>query len=184
MATLGERIHKARRQAGLTIASLAKATGFSQSYISQVERSLANPSVAALKKIADALGVQAGSFFEAELPQSNDSQHHIRRNQRKGLVYPGSNIKHELLTPDLKRQLEILWVTSPVGTDSGPYPFSHHGEECMIIIKGRMELLVGGERYVLEEGDSFYFEASLPHRWQNVGDGELHAVAVMTPPSF
>ena len=55
---LGEYVKKYRLQRGYNMAELAEKVGCSRSFISQVEKGQANPSVATLKKIADALGCQ------------------------------------------------------------------------------------------------------------------------------
>jgi DNA-binding XRE family transcriptional regulator len=48
----------ARQAAGLTQAQLARKVGVSQQQMAKLERPGANPSIATLRKVADALGVQ------------------------------------------------------------------------------------------------------------------------------
>ncbi len=47
-----------------------------------------------------------------------------------------------------------------------------------------MELSVGDERYVLDAGDTVYFDARSPHSWASLGPEELEVIWVMTPPHF
>jgi len=61
---LGERIRRQRMKSGLKSMELAEKSGLSPGFISQMERNLVNPSISTLKKIADALDVPVGSFFE------------------------------------------------------------------------------------------------------------------------
>jgi transcriptional regulator with XRE-family HTH domain len=191
---LGHQLREARVLAGLTITDLAERAGFSPSYISQVERDLANPSVGAVNRIAEALGVRMSAFFSdgAEPETRNDNRHEIesiptevvRRDRRKGLTYPGSNVRHELLTPSLQRALQILIIRAPIGSTHGDETISHEGEECSIVLKGVMELTVEGEVFVVEAGDTIYFDARKPHSWRSMGPEELEAIFVMTPPHF
>ena len=59
---------------------------------------------------------------------------------------------------------------------------THAGVECGLVIEGRMHVEVGEEVYVLEPGDSIYFESSVPHRLRNAGDTPVKAVWVDHPP--
>ncbi|MEI8608587.1 cupin domain-containing protein [Enterovibrio sp. Hal110] len=43
----------------------------------------------------------------------------------------------------------------------------HDGEESGIVIEGRLELTVGDDVFVLEAGDSYYFDSNRPHRFAN-----------------
>jgi quercetin dioxygenase-like cupin family protein len=45
-------------------------------------------------------------------------------------------------------------------------------EEYIVVEEGRLRAILGGEEYLLEEGDALYFEADVPHRFDNVGKGE------------
>ena len=65
---LGERIRQLRTGRGLSVRTLAATTGFSPSFISQVEHGQVSPSIASLERIATALGVTLGGLFHAVSP--------------------------------------------------------------------------------------------------------------------
>jgi transcriptional regulator with XRE-family HTH domain len=60
---LGAFIHSQRKLANLSLRQLADLTSLSNPYLSQVERGLHQPSVRALKAIADALNVSAETLL-------------------------------------------------------------------------------------------------------------------------
>jgi quercetin dioxygenase-like cupin family protein len=63
--------------------------------------------------------------------------------------------------------------------------YAHEGEEFLYVLQGCLEIdLAGGERHLLEQGDSFYFESSTQHRWRNPGRREARVLWVNTPPTF
>ncbi len=181
---VGELIRARRRALDLTLADVARKTGFSVSYLSQVERNLVAPSVAALMKMTRALGVSVGEIL-AQQDRPSAGPKLVRPDERKTLSYPGSDIRYELLSPDLSnRAMEILMFRAPAGSTSGREPFTHDGEECFVLIKGRLRVWVGEEEHVMREGDSLYFKSSMPHRWVNDAKKDALAIWVNTPPTF
>lgn len=183
---LCEKIRSKRLESGVKLADVAKRTGFSPSYLSQIERGLITPSVAALQKISAAFDLPTAFFFEADEQEKpkNSSVGIVRKNERKGLMYPSSNIGYQLLSPDLQGKIEFLYITAPPGSCTGDEPFVHEGQEYGVILKGAMEIWIGDTSHILNEGDSIVLDCSSPHRWRNCGDVELIAVWAVTPPSF
>jgi quercetin dioxygenase-like cupin family protein len=51
-----------------------------------------------------------------------------------------------------------------------------------VVIKGKLEVTVGGITRILEAGDAYLFPSRLPHRFRNVGDEEAVVVSANTPP--
>jgi transcriptional regulator with XRE-family HTH domain len=181
---VGDLIRARRKALDLTLADVGRKTGLSASYLSQVERNRLAPSVAGLMKITRALGVSVGEIL-AQHPQPRSERKLVRAHERKILSYPGSDIRYELLSPDLTgRAMEVLMFRAPAGTTSGPEGFSHDGEECFVLIEGVLRVWVGDEEHTLHRGDSLYFRSAQPHRWVNDGPGDAVAIWVNTPPSF
>lgn len=183
-ASVGALIRAARKSQSLALRDVAERTALSISFLSQVERDLLAPSVSALKKIADALGIPAGRLmFDAGERPAAPVVSVLRRGDRKQIGFPKSTIRYELLTPDLRRRASLLWLTAASGAESGP-SFSHEGEDGVVVLKGRLEIEVGGVWHVLGPGDSIYFNSELPHRWRNRGRSQAEAIWMSTPPSF
>jgi transcriptional regulator with XRE-family HTH domain len=187
--SLGAKIREQRKARNLTLTEMAEQCDMSPSFLSQIERDKANPSVATLKTIAQVFGVSLGSFFEEEDSSSDRPQPAetlakvVRANQRKLLIYPGSGIRNELLSPDLQRTIQLMWIVMPPGTDTGNF-LVHEGEECGIVLQGTVEIWVGDERHILNAGDAIYHPSSVPHRSRNIGETDVIMVGAITPPSF
>jgi transcriptional regulator with XRE-family HTH domain len=173
--SLGGVIRGAREKHELTLQETAKRTRLSVSYLSQIERNLLHPSVGTLKGIAQALGIPAGKLMFPAATQ--------RKGERKRIVFPKSSIEYELLTPDLRRRVSMLWLTAKPGAESGP-PSTHDGEDGVVVLKGRLSVEIGGVWHELKAGDSIYFSSAMPHRWCNRGAIEAQAIWVSSPPSF
>lgn len=178
---LGQRIREVRRKKKMTLRDAAVAAGVSESFLSQVERGLANPSVASLRRIADAMHEQVASFFVGE-PQSGML---VRAGQRRRLVHPTGGLQDYLLTPATARSLQIIYCVAGPGEGSGPEPYTHVAdEECVIVLDGRLEVGLGSETYTLASGDALLLDPKEPHSFHNPGTERVTMLWVQTPPLF
>ena len=74
---------------------------------------------------------------------------------------------YQLLTPDLKGNLELLLIKAPPGSDSGETDFVHDGEECGVVMSGQMTYTSGTRSSSWRRGTPFTSGPALPHRWRN-----------------
>ena len=177
---IGEKIRKLRKGNKMSIEQLAEISGLSTGQISQMERDLSTPSVGSLWEVAKALNVHINYFFDEY--ENNDPV--IRKNQRKKIILPNSNITYELLNSNIKQKIEFLIVKIEPGMCSSDELICHEGEECGYMVQGSMKVKYGSKEYILDEGDSIYFDSTIPHRYVNIGDVTAISVWAMTPPSF
>jgi len=184
---LGIQLRSLRKAKRLSLQQVAEAAGLSIGMVSQIERGLASPSIKSLRKLSDALDVPIGWFFhnDAGRPQT-ELDKVVRREDRRQLRLPTVGTAadlavFELLTPDLSGEIELLLMTLEPGFDSGT---SHHhrGEEAGLVLTGSMELWVGTDRFVVNQGDSFRFSSADPHRYANRTDRTTQVVWVVSPP--
>ena len=190
---LGQNIKVLRLRDHMTLKQLAQRSGVSMSLISQIERGLSAPTVTTLQKIAKAFDVTISALFleDDTIPPGRYQNENVsnsnrvtilRKGCRKKLVTPWG-IWHELLCPDLRHKLEVIYLHYPVGIKAEEF-YNHDGEECGIVLKGKIMGTVGDQTIILEEGDSIHYASSILHRWENVGQIEATAIWAITPPSY
>lgn len=187
---IGEKIKELRVQNGMTLNELSKRSEVSISLLSMIERNRSAPTVRTLNRIVKAFGTTIPNFY---WDMENDSVDYtsservtvIHKTDRKKLVLGPERAKahYELLTPDYRRKLQFMYIHYPVGRKEGEF-ISHEGEECGVILEGRLKAYVGDRTYILEEGDCIYLDSSIPHRWQNIGEIEVRAFWINTPATF
>ncbi len=177
---LGGKIRELRKQKKMSIDQLSKVTELSTGLISQLERNMISPNVAALWKISAALEVNMNYFFDE--PEEQDPI--VRKGERKKIQLPNSKITYELLCPNLKKAMEVLYITIEPGECSTEDKIAHEGEECGIVLKGSLKVKWGNKEYLLNEGDSIYLDSTTPHRYVNNGDEVSVSIWTMTPPSY
>lgn len=172
---------KERRAGRFTIEALATRAGVSAGLISQIERGIGNPSFGTLVRLAYALDIPLAALFEG--PELAEQQMVLRKADRRRLVVPGDGSHHELLVPAGANRLGMLQTTFPPGFSNLDSPSTHPGEEVVLVTSGVLNAVIGGQSFVLEEGDSIVYEASLPHAWTNPSADSTTVILVSTPPA-
>lgn len=172
-----------RRSGRFTVKQLAAASGVSIGVLSELERGMGNPSYRTLHKLAQALDMQIGELLDEADPRPRRSGV-VRAAERLRLQFGSEGLVYELLTPDLHGRLEVLQTRIPGGFDNLTNPFQHEGEECVLVLQGRLHMTLAGETHELVDGDAITFDASQPHAWENRTDHEALIVGAVTPPSF
>ncbi len=180
LGRLGPMIARERTGRGLSIEELARRSGISAGLLSQLERGIGNPSIETLSSLARALGVPIGSFFDGP----SDPVHGvIHPHTRKRLVLSDQKLTYQLLVPDVRGALGMLYIELPAAFSNEHAPFSHPGEEAILVLRGRLELHEGDRVHTLDEGDSIRI-ASIVDHWYRTFDDEVVVISAMTPPSF
>jgi transcriptional regulator with XRE-family HTH domain len=178
-AQLGGRIRAARLRRDLSVAELATTAGVSKSLVSQIERGVAAPSIDTVRRLASALQVPVFSLFLEE----PDNGMVVRRQHRRVVRYPGSRATREILSPSLNGRMVLLWVTFPPGED-GREPVRHVGEECVLVIRGALDVHIGEQRVTLGAGDSMTFDPDAPHAFRNTSAEIAEIVVAISPPNL
>ena len=73
------------------------------------------------------------------------------------------------------------WTLGPYPGDQAPPHVHHRSDEAFCVLDGRLEVLVGTTRQVLEPGDVVTIPAGTTHTFATVDDGGARVLAVMTP---
>lgn len=181
---VGRQVRDLRQARDVTLAQLSKKTQLSVGYLSQVERNISTPSITALYDISRALGVTISWFFPDANPAPPEEREYIVRAIRRRRIDFATGITDYLLSPNLNRQLELLCSRFEPGASSGDEPYTHKGEEAGVVLNGKIDLWLGDRHFLLEEGDSFAFPSTTPHRYRNAGETEAVVIWAITPPSY
>ncbi|WP_372019698.1 cupin domain-containing protein [Tistrella mobilis] len=178
---LGTRLRTIRQIYGLSQRELAKRAGVTNATISLIEQDKVSPSVGSLKKVLEGIPISLSEFFSLDL---TTRQRAFYRADELTQIARGSVAYAQIGENLSRRRMQILHERYAPGADTGKQLLRHESEEGGIVVRGRIELTVGGESCVLEAGDGYYFDSRLPHRFRNVGEEEAEIVSACTPPSF
>ncbi|MCI0584615.1 MAG: cupin domain-containing protein [Chloroflexi bacterium] len=178
---LGARIRALRLARGETLRRLAAEAGVTESFLSQVERGVASPSIASVQRIARALGQSIAELFAAD----DRAGIVVRAADRRRVVYQGLGAVDEFLTRATDGRLQVIMSTIAPGGGTGDEAYSHDSdEEVIVVLDGVLDLWVGPEHYRLETGDAVTHSSRIPHRNTNPGPGVARVLFCITPPSY
>src|SRR5271155_2361674 len=160
---------------------LAQRAGVTNGLISLIEQNRVSPSVSSLKKVLDGIPMALADFFTLDL--GGQPQVFFPRQELSDIGT--ASVELRLVGGRLaKRSMSILHERYAANADTGEEMLTHAGEEGGVIVKGRIELTVGGDTRLLGAGDAYYFKSSLPHRFKNPGREECEIVSASSPPTF
>lgn len=178
---VGGRIAALRSAWGLSQRELARRSGITNGTISLIEQGTTSPQVATLKKILGVFSISISDFFLLD------------KERVSGVFFTADElveIGDEFISFksingfDKNRKLQMVVEQYQPGADTGIEMLQHSGEECGYILSGQLEVTVGRELRVIKEGEAYYFNSSLPHRFRNVGDQLCQVISCATPPTF
>jgi transcriptional regulator with XRE-family HTH domain len=167
---LGSRVKELRRRRGLTLEELAGQSGVSRAMISKLERGEKNPTLVVAARLAEGLGVTLSQLAGMEERREVVV---VPRERRMVMRDPETGFERQLLSPNfVGRGVEFIRNEIPQNSTSGEFPPHRKGvEEHIVVEQGSLKAMLAGEEYLLGEGDALYFEADVPHRFDNVGEG-------------
>lgn len=166
---IGPALKKIRIQKGMTLRELASLTKLSIGFLSNLERDINNPTISSLSKVCQALGTNLVDFLQN--PKQKQGQI-VRKHEREKYFYSkNSGITYELVSVEGK-MLRAVCITIEPGGNYGQAPIGHEGEEFGLILAGSLDITVEDETFTLNEGDSIYIDANVPHKYRNNGESE------------
>ena len=178
-ADLGTKLRKLRQRSGLGVNAAARLAKVSPGFLSAIERSRCNASVATLQRLAAAYGTTVVELFEKK-PKSPTR---LVRPHDTRMLETHSGVRMELLASGTTMLQCMRFRVRPGSGSDGTY--SHQGEEFIHMLEGALELWLDEiECHVLQAGDSFWFESTLGHRWYNPGKSDAVLIWINTPPTF
>lgn len=168
-----------RKTKGLTLQDIEDLTGLTKGYISKIERSKKAPPYSTLDKLARALGVDVNVLTSEKVQKLDDPRiEFMKKNGGKvgKTGFPGKGYRYQALATNIIGKNMKPYIIEPAFEEQGT--FQHEGEEFLYVLEGTHELVYDGKKYLMEEGDSVYYDANVPHTGRSVGSRPTKLLAI------
>ena len=181
---VAERISRLREDLGISVEDMAANTGYSVEDYTKLETGEQDFSFTFIYKCANTFNVDITELMEGSSPEL--SGYTVTRRgegvpivRRKGFVY------NRLASRFKNKTVEPFHVVIPYSEEALSQPLhmsSHAGQEMDIVLKGTLRITVGSHTEILHEGDSIYYDSSLPHDEVALGGEDCEIYAFVTAP--
>ena len=184
---VGAKIKTLRETREISVAELAERTGLAEEQIARIEDNIDIPSLAPLIKIARALGVRLGTFLDDQ----DDHGAVVCRKQETSDTISFSNNSMDARTHMHYRALSKSkadrhmepFIIDIDNTENLDYVLSsHEGEEFIFVMEGTVEVAHGKKKYVIEAGDTIYYDCIVPHHVHGYEGQAAKILAVVYTP--
>ena len=185
---VGEKIKSLRESQSISIEQLAERSGLAVEQIERIEKNIDLPSLAPLIKIARVLGVRLGTFLD---DQDETGPAICRKTEAKDTISFSNNAiqsrkhmeYHSLSQDKSGRHMEPFLIDVAPSEDGVDFVLStHEGEEFIYVLEGILEINYGKNTYILEEGDSIYYDSIVAHHVHAAADNTAKILGVIYTP--
>lgn len=167
---VGETLAALRQARALSLDELSRTAGVSKSMLSQIERSQANPTVAVVWRLANALGVGMSELLEGTPPPPPAAIQVVAAHATPALRTPDGLGELRILGPiELAGQFE--WYALSLQAQGVLESQAHEDgtREHLTVLSGTLEVHSGPEQQKLKTGESARYHADRAHAIRNTG---------------
>lgn len=179
---IGQKVRALRLKKKMALVELGRHTGLSAALLSKIERSNIFPPLPTLLRIAMVFGVGLDYFFRDE---SKRVLSIVRRAERQRFPDQpdGETVSYFFESLDFnasERKLNAYEADFQSVDAEAAATHVHEGYEFLHVTTGRLAMMVGRQEVELGEGDSIYFDSSVPHSYRRRGRNRCTALVVTT----
>ncbi len=177
MNRIGERVKRQRETLGMQLNDLARKVGISSSALSQIEKAKSYPSILTLKLIAENLQTTVGELIGENESLFNNPVFRKEENILLDKNDSGTEI-YVLSQHDLSKQMDTFLVKFYENTDSIDLFKQYNGQIFGYLLSGEIQFEIDNKSFVVQAGDTIYFNSKRNFRLQNIFSGVSELLCV------
>ena len=178
---IADRIRELRLITGLSVSEMAERTGMSESEYEACESGNKTLSVAFLYRCVLIFGVDMSDILEGKSPKLR-SYALTRRGEGQRIEEAHHMVGYNLASGFRNRIALPLYMEMNYrdgAEDEKIELVTHEGQECDIVITGKMKIQIGDHTEILNPGDSIYYDSGTPHGMIAVGGEDCTFYAIV-----
>ncbi len=176
---VGVTLHGLRSARGWSLDDLSGKAGVSKSMLSQIERNQANPTVAVVWRLANALGVSIAELLNGGRGATSLLEV-MPAHAAPSLKSPDGKCELRILGPvDLAGQFEWYELTVQPGGVLESQAHEPGSREHLTVLTGALQVRAGAESSPLKRGETARYAVDVPHSLRNPGKTSATALLVV-----
>lgn len=183
-AAIGTQVREFRQKLNMTVVELAKVANVSAGMLSKIEHGLTSPSLTTLHSLARALHVPVTALFRRFEEERDVS--FVKAGKGLDIERRGTRAGHQyqLLGHTIGKSIGVEPYLITLTDESDTFPvFQHSGVEFIYILEGEVGYRHGSKRFVMEPGDSLFFDADAPHGPEELRELPLRYLSIIVYPN-
>ena len=182
---VAERISRLRDDLGFSVEKMAELTDYSVEEYKQFEAGEKDFSFTFIYKCANAFNVEITDIMEGSSPALKS--YTVTRKGQGAPIVRREGFVYNRLAPMFKNKIATPFhVVIPYSEEELSKPLhmsTHKGQEFDYVLKGSLRMVIGSHTETLHEGDSIYFDSSIPHDDIALGGESCEIIAMIMPPN-
>lgn len=175
---VGQEIQRLRNERKLTLEDLSRAAGVSRSMLSEIERNRANPTIAVVWRLTNALGVSLDHLFAPH--KAEDTIQVLGEHESPMLSSDAKGYQLRVWGPiELAGRFEWYELVLQPGGALESDPHEPGTSEHLTVVQGTIDVAVNENAQTVHEGQTARYPADVPHALRNTSAGPARALLVV-----
>ena len=175
---IAERLKGLRDALDINIEEISDVCGISSNDYLLIESGESDIPVSILHTISQHYGIELSTLMFGD--EAHMNSYFLTRAGKGPAVERTKSYKYQSLASGFKGRKITPFMVTVEPDESKPLTLNtHEGQEYNYIIKGKMLLHINGKELTLNEGDSIYFDSSLPHGMKALDNEKVKFLAII-----
>jgi len=178
---IGDKLHEIRKAKKLTLTELSDKSGVQLATLSRIENKKMTGTLESHLAIAKALGIDVVELYNSvireqkqiEVSQTNKNSEVFTHNDKSSFEILTKNVLSKQMMPTLIRIEE--------GGTTQTEQCGVNAEKFVFVLEGSIEAMIDQQSFKLEKHHTLYFDASLKHKFKNIGKSVAKILCISTP---
>lgn len=181
---IGDTIHEVRKERKITLVQLAEKSGVALATLSRMENNKMTGTLESHMRICKVLGITLPDLYKNLYPPRKAVDIHAKKPKADVFIHDRKSSEEMLASKVLDKKMMPVLVHIRKGGKTQKQEAKTGIEEFVYVTGGKIEAVIGDEKYILGRNDSLYFEGNIPHYFVNIGNDEASFLTVVAPPTL
>jgi len=168
----------------MTLLELSNKSGVALATLSRIENGKMTGTLDSHMRICEALEIKLPELYKDLALTKKEIEVQTKKNRTDVFVHDRSSTSEMLASKALNKKMMPIMVKINKGGATHKEETRPGVEKFIYVLDGKLDAIIGDQRYNLSKGDTLYFDASLAHQFKNTGAGESRLISVISPPAL